>query len=546
LANREKGLGVRTGILWDRLISISDEVFKTVVRTSFSSAVREGHDACCVLLDSKGRSIVQSTQNVPSFIGTLPMTMREVLARFDLKDMEAGDVIGTNDPWFGTGHLYDLTVIRPVFFKGELLCFTGTVNHLPDVGGSGYNDTAKEMYEEGLNIPPSKLVEAGKPNSDIMSIIERNVRMNDKVLGDIQAVISANHLGERRLLELLDDEKLGREDFEELCQAIIRMTRSAMKKELVKVQGSYRSTIQAEALDSAVRIKCKVSIDSDKGVLIDYSGSSKAVDAAINVPYSYTYSWSSYAIKCVYAPLIPNNEGIFELIKVVAPDNSVVNIKPPHAVAGRHVLGHYLPSVIFRALAKASPDRVIADSGMWTVMYFDGYNNLGSRYSVQYSSSGGLGARPNEDGISCLSFPTDVSNIPVEAWEQVTDLLVEERKLRENSEGAGKYRGGFGQVVTIKNITAKQVSVSVSCNRTLFAPQGLRGGLAGTRREFFFNGRPAPGRGRYYLNPGDEVTLKDAGGGGYQNVRMRDKNLVRQDINEGLITVNRARQLYHS
>ncbi|MEE8556125.1 MAG: hydantoinase B/oxoprolinase family protein, partial [bacterium] len=321
-------------VLWTRLISIVDEAAAALVRTSFSTVVRESHDFSCVLTDGDGRSLVQATDSIPSFIGTLPRTVRHFLAEFPPGRLQPGDVLITNDPWQGTGHLPDITVAKPIFRSGRLTGFSASTAHSPDIGGKMRSPEPREVFEEGLQIPIMKLISAGRPDETLLRLLRRNVRTPELTVGDLWAQVTALDLMERRLLDLMD--AYGLDSLAELAEEVQGRTERAMRAAIRELpDGSYRATMETDGLPGRpLTIALALTIAGD-AVAVDFAGTSQQVDRAINLPMCYTFAMCAYAIKCVAAPEVPNNEGALRPIRVTAPEGCLVNPTYPAAVGSR-------------------------------------------------------------------------------------------------------------------------------------------------------------------------------------------------------------------
>lgn len=530
------------GILWDRLISIADEILNTLVRTAFSIVVREGRDACCVILDKEGRSVAQSSESTGAFIATMPITAKHMLRKFPAATLNQGDILVTNDPWIGPGHLNDITIIKPVFNKGELVALIGTTTHLPDIGGIGYSATSSEIYEEGLRIPICKLVTSGAINEELLEIIQNNVRSKEQVIGDLKAAVAALHIGEGRIIKVITEYRI--KDPGLLFSSILDRSEQIVRSKIEDIpNGDYHNTVNIEASGNPIKIECILKV-RDGEILIDYSGTSSTISEALNSPLSFTYGWSAYGIKCAVAPAVPNNEGSFLPVKIHAPEGCILNAPHPCSVAARHIVGHFLPSVIFGALSKEIPLALMADAGLFSVIYFSGRDPNDSVYAIEYDPNGGLGATANYDGVSCTSFPTVAHTTPAEIFERATGLLLERRELRQDSGGPGKNRGGLGQIVSIRNTTKKDVTAVVTISRTEFPPRGFQGGNDGELKAVYINDSPAHPRANHKLRPGDTIRLEDAGGGGFYDPFQRDTDKVIQDVINGFVSIKSAKRDY--
>ena len=535
---RNKFDPVSLGILWDRLISITDEILVTLVRTSFSTNVRESYDLSVVLFDSNGSSLAQGTYSVPSFTGTAPATIRHMLRRFPPDTLQPGDVVTTNDPWLGTGHLYDISVMRPVFRGQRLVGYTMSIVHLPDIGGRGFSTTAAEVYEEGLRLPICKLVNAGKLNEELLELIRTNVRVNEQVVGDLMANITCNEVGERLVIEFMDE--YGIDDLVPLSKAIIGQSEKAMRERIKEMpDGVYENKIRVEAIEEPVTFACQVKIAGDS-IHIDFSGTSPAVRGGINVPICYTKAFAAYGIKCLTTPTIPNNEGSVNPIMVSAPEGCFLNAQPPSPTAGRHTMGHFVTPLVFGALAKAIPELIQANSGMLNVMNFQGTHRNGRGISSLFFAAGGFGALNGLDGVSTTPGPSNMTGIPIEVWEDLTSMTIVKKALLPDSGGPGKYRGGLGQETVLRNDSQHLMTVSCFGGRTEFPPLGINGGKSGKPRKYWVNGKEVHPKRQYVLKPGDEIKAAEAGGGGYGDLSERPVEKVLEDVKNGFVTVEGA------
>lgn len=534
---------IQLGIIWERLNGLIDEVGYICVKTSFSSVVRENWDFALTLLDPSGRQFVQSRRSVPSFIGTMPQTLQKMLEVHPKESLKPGDVLITNDGWYGTGHLNDITMIHPIFRKGRLIAFVGSIFHSVDIGGAP-SPTARDNYEEGLCIPICKIVEEGNENPVVINFIEKNVRASDETLGDIRAQFSAYALTTQRLFKLMAEE--GLEGLEEVVDQIIGRSQRSMAENISKIpDGRYEEEMVVDGFDHPLTIKCAVSI-SGQEIEIDYDGTSDQIDRPINSVMNYTYAYSCYAIKCALDPASPGNDGSFQSITVKAPEGSLLNPRRPAPVWGRHLSGHYLPPVIYGALSQVVPEKIIADCGspLWSV-YFKGRQTDSQRSFVKmFFMNGGHGARPFMDGPGCLSFPSNVSNQPIEQFENQVPILVTEKALIPDTGGAGKYRGGLAQRITFKSVGDHPLTVTIRHERVKFPPRGFLGGMDGSRGINLVNGEEIPPKFQTTLQQGDIATFQTPGGGGMGPVQERDPDRIRSDLKQGYITPEFAETHY--
>jgi len=533
---------ISLGILWDRLISITDEIINVLVRTSFSNIVRESYDLSCVVFDRRGRSLAQGTYGSPGFIGTAPLTLAHMLRRFEPHTLEPGDVVITNDPWQGTGHLFDVSVMRPVFRRGELVGYVMSITHLPDIGGAGFSATAGEVFIEGLRLPICKLVHAGRMNELLLEVVRVNTRVPEQTIGDLIANVTCTAQGERMLIEFLDE--YGLKDLESLSDTILSFSERAMRDELRAIpDGTYRNAMRVEGFDGPIDLACAVTVRGDE-VAIDFEGTGPTVASAINVPFCYSRAFAIYAIKTLTTTKIPNNEGAIRPVTVTAPPGCILDARSPSATGGRHIVGHFVVPLIFGALAPALPVRIQADSGMLDLINVQGRDRAGEPVSSVFFAAGGFGALRGIDGASCCPGPSNITGTPIEVWETVTGLFVARKEFIVDSGGPGRYRGGLGQCIEMRNDTGHPMTMSILSACTEFAPSGVLEGRPGQLRRVLVNGRPVHSMSRYVLQPGDTLTTFEAGGGGYGPPAQRSPEAIASDIVAGFVSLEGARREY--
>lgn len=529
-------------ILWDRLVSIADEMTLSLVRSSFSITVREGYDLSCVLFDGNGSSLAQGTFSVPAFTGTAPQTIRHMLAKFPPATLVPGDVIITNDSWLGTGHLFDVSLLRPIFRDRRIVGYALSITHLPDIGGLGMSAVATEVYEEGLTIPIMKMVEGGVLNDGLIELIRANVRVPDMVIGDLMANVTCTEVGGRELLEFMDEYEVP--DLTELSAAICNQSEQAIRDAISRIpDGVYRNAIDIEGIDVPIRLEAAVTVRGDE-IAVDFSGTGAPVRGGINVPLCYTRAMSWYVVKCLTIPHLPNNEGATRPISVAAPAGCILNAERPFPTGGRHAVGHFILPLLMGAFADALPERVIADLGMMNIFNVHGTNRAGAHFTSLFFLAGGWGAMQGNDGAPTLPGPSNMMVVPAEIWENLTNITVEKRALLTDSGGAGEARGGVGQEVRFRNDSGHPLTLAFLGLRTEFPAKGFHGGKPGRRREYFINDLPAAPKGRHLLQPGDTFTTFEAGGGGFGDPLMRERRLVEADVAAGLVSAEAARDIY--
>ncbi len=521
-------------ILWDRLVAISDELVQSLVRTSFSMNVREGYDLSCMLFDSKARLLTQGSYSVPSFTGTAPKTLQHMLDKFPPNKLKPGDVIITNDPWMGTGHLFDINVMRPVFKNKKLVGFTMSVTHLPDIGGKGMSSDCTEVYHEGLRLPVCKLQDEGKLNELILDIVRTNVRVPEQTIGDLMANVACNEVGGRSLLEFMDEYNL--EEIESLADAINLHSEISMREKIEEIpDGNYKNCIQIEGPGHPILLNAVVCVKGGE-VAIDFNKTDGPVKASINVPFCYTNAQSLYVIKCLTIPGLPNNEGSMRPITVKAPHDCILNAQPPWPTGGRHSVGHFVVPLLMGALAPALPEKVQADAAMMNVFSVQGKHRNGEEISSLFFLAGGLGAMYGLDGRAVTPAPSNMTVVPTEIWENRTSMTIEKRAILENTGGVGKWMGGPGQEVIFRNDTGNPVEFALMGQRTEFPAKGLVGGGDGSLRKYLVNGVAVDPKARITLMPGDRIMMQEAGGGGYGNEKERDPRALKKDLEMGYIS----------
>lgn len=531
-------------ILWNRLIAIADEAATTLLRTAFSPVVRESYDFVCVLLDAQGNSLAQASFGPPSFLGTLPITVRHFLRAFPHDQWSPGDVVVTNDPWMGTGHLPDINVAIPIFYRDRLVAFAASVAHAPDIGGRIRAVEARDLFEEGLRIPITKIYKAGQPNEDVLNMIRHNVRIPDQVLGDLRAQVAANEVAARRVVALMDE--YGLDDLNALAGTVHSLSERAFRKAIADLpDGDYPYEVKSDGYNEPLTIKATVSVVGDS-IKVDYTGTSPQVRASLNVVPNYTFSYTYYPLKCVLSPHIPNNEGCFKAVEVTAPEGSLLNPRFPAAVSTRGLVAHFLPMAVLGALAQVVPDRVIAPSGNppWATQFF-GLDKNNKSFSTVFFFAGGQGASAHEDGISCSTFPSNISNTSIEIIESESPyIMIDKKEFRQDSGGAGAHRGGLGQILSMTVAPESTLTVALFGDRTEHPAPGLLGGKPGAPGEARLNGRVIKPKGQVPLNPGDHLTFATPGGGGFGLPEERALEDLREDLLEGFVSVEAVCQDY--
>lgn len=504
-------------VIWTRLISVVDEAAAALVRSSFSTLVRESYDFSCIVTDPKGRCLGQATDSIPSFIGTLPKTVRHFLDHFPPETLQAGDVLITNDPWMGTGHLPDLTVVKPIFRNGDLIGFAASTTHSPDMGGRTGTSDIRDVFEEGFQVPMLKLMDKGKIDETFIKLLRKNVRVPDQVVGDLWAQVSALELVERRLFDLMNDYQL--DELEGLADEILDRSEAAMRDAIRAFpDGTYAYELNTDGIVEPVTIRISITVDGDS-VKVDYAGTSPQVDRAINVALCYTYAQTVYGLKCILAPDMPNNDGALRPIEVDAPEGSILNHTYPASGQTRTLVGHFLPFAVFGALSVPAPDAVAAGPGspLWS-MQATGVTPAGETYVNKFFFNGGTGGTARRDGYNVLSWPSNISCVPVEMMEQQSNFRVLHKRLRVGSGGQGRSRGGLGQETLLEYRSDLPVVVGFHAERTKIAPPGINGGEDGQVGVLEINGRalaPSEQKVQHVIRNGDRIHMKTPGGAGF-------------------------------
>jgi N-methylhydantoinase B len=527
---------VELELLWRRLISLVDEAAAALVRTSFSTLVRESYDFSCIVTDETGQSLVQATESIPSFIGTLPETVKHFLRFFPADKLQPGDVLITNDIYLGTGHLPDITLAKPIFRNGKLVAFSASTAHAPDIGGKIRSPEPREVFEEGLQIPPMKFYRAGVADETLVNIIRQNVRTPDQTMGDLYAQVVALDLMEDRLLNLMQGYDLP--DLNDLAREIQGRCESAMRDAIRALpDGTYHSELQTDGLlDVPITIRMALTISGDE-ISMDFAGTDAQVDRAINCAMCYTYAMVMYGVKVCTNPNLPNNEGAWRPIKVSAPAGCIVNPVFPASGGSRMLIGHYLPMLVFGCLGQVVPERVMAACGspMWG-MNQSGVRANGKPYANMFFYNGGMGANHLADGVTTLSWPSNVSSTSIEISEHIAPLRFHHKKLRPDSGGPGKWRGGLGQEIAMECLSETPIAVSFLAERTIFPAFGIEGGKAGAPGAVVINGAVTDPKKQYVLRRGDTVTLRTPGGGGHGAPSERDQAALAADQAAGYVT----------
>ena len=547
---------IHTQIMWSRLIAVVEEQAQTMLRTAFSTSVREAGDLSAGVFDRQGRMLAQAVTGTPGHVNSMANAVRHFLDVYPLTTMKPGDHYITNDPWLTSGHLHDITVVSPSFYRGEAVGLFANTIHVVDIGGLGMGPDGRQVYEEGLAIPIMPLAREGCMNEDLLRLVRANVREPLQVEGDIYATAASNDEGSRRLAEMMDEFEIA--NLDRLGDSIIEASREATLGRIRALRkGTYRNSMTMDGYDKPLVLNAALTI-SDDGIHVDFDGTSPASSHGINVVYNYCLAYTAFGVKCLVAPDVPNNAGSLAPISVSAPEGCVLNVKRPWPVAARHTVGHMLPDVVFGCLHQVLPGGVPAEgaSSLWNPQIFGGGSlvdeveegtdaNALADFSTVIFHCGGAGARPTKDGLSATAFPSGVRTIPVEATESVAPVVFYRREFRESSGGAGKLRGGLGQVIELGGAGATPIALLCNFERVHNPARGRDGGRAGAPGAVALrSGRPIRPKGRQTVPPRDAIRLGLPGGGGVGDPRARDPQRVLDDVLDGFITAEEARRDY--
>lgn len=547
---------IQSQIMWNRLISVVEEQAQTLLRTAFSTTVREAGDLSAGVFDTKGRMLAQAITGTPGHVNSMAIGVKHFLHKYPINTMCEGDVFITNDPWLTCGHLHDLTVVTPVFQNGSPVGAFASTAHVVDIGGRGFGPDGRAVFEEGLYIPIMPLVRGGSINQDLLELIRWNVREPLQVEGDILSLIACNQEGARRLLAMMEEFKLS--NLDTLSKIILNRSREATLENIRNIPyGTYHNSLTMDGYDEPITLNATMTIEHE-GIHVDFSGSSPVSQYGINVVLNYTIAYTTFGVKCAVAKDVPNNAGSLSAITVSAPEGSILNAPRPCPVATRHVIGHMLPDTVFGCLHKAIPGEIPAEgaSSLWIIQLRGGEdkinevtgNNSDNKtrpFEIALFNSGGAGARPQKDGLSATAFPSGVRTMPVEATETIAPIIVWQKELAEDTGGPGLHRGGLGQQIEIGGVDGASFSVLAAFERINNPAQGRNGGgSGGNGRVFLASGNHIKPKGRQNIPSKDRLQLTLPGGAGFGDPFLRDPSRVHSDVKNGLVSVESAKENY--
>lgn len=538
-------------VMWNRLISVVEEQAQALVRTAFSTSVREAGDLSAGVYDVKGQMLAQAVTGTPGHVNAMADAVAHFIRRIGRDNIFEGDVYITNDPWEGTGHLHDITMVTPSFYRKELVGFFACTAHIVDIGGRGFGADAASIYEEGLYLPIMKFAERGQVDQTLLKIVRGNVREPDQLIGDIYALSTCNEIGHRRLTDMMQEFDIS--DLKTISEFILENSRRATIERIAALpKKSASGELTVDGFEHPITLKVKIIVHKDK-IISDFTGSSGLDKKGINCPLVYTKAYACYALKVAIAPEIPNNAASLAPFEIVAPVDTIVNAVHPAPVALRHIIGHFVPDVVFNAFDKIVPSVVPAEGAgclcNFQVSLRPSNNNLrdknAKRSEVLTFNSGGSGARPEHDGLNATAFPSGVMTMPIEATEHAGPVIIWRKELRPDSGGNGKQRGGLGQYMEVGAQEGYEFDFQAMFDRVNYPALGRRGGGSGASTSIEQdNGTSMNGKGKQFVPNGRKVIMAFPGGAGYGDAKGRALDQVKRDLLRGYISIETAKEHY--
>ncbi len=545
---------IQRQIMWNRLIAVVEEQAQIMIRTAFSTTVREAGDLSAGIFDRQGRMMAQAVTGTPGHVNSMAESVGHFLKKFPLHTMRPGDHYITNDPWLGTGHLHDLTVVTPAFHNGVAVGVFANTAHVIDIGGLGMGPEGRSVFEEGMYIPIVKCFDQGEPNETFFDFMRAGSRLPVELEGDIYSLCACNDAGARRLVEMMAEFEM--DSLDPLADFIFDLSRRATLVEIARLpRGVFGGEIWSDGYEEPVKLQASMEI-LDDAIEVDFAGTSGLSSRGINVPPAYCRAYASFGIKCVVAPEIPNNWASLAPFRMKIPEGCILNAPRPYPVSVRHVIGHLLPDLMMGCLHQAVPDRVTAEgaSSLWNPPLRGGSSVSGQArgnkpvigdFEIITFNSGGTGARPTADGLDATAFPSGVRTMPVEATENVAPVVLWRKELKPDSGGAGRTRGGVGQIMEIATKGDLEFAVNASFDRIGHAPKGREAGLDGAAGVVKFkSGVLLRTKGYQIIPDGDRLILELPGGAGMGDPATRDPAAVARDVRDGLVSAENARALY--
>jgi len=535
--------------MWNRLLALVEEQGQTLIRAAFSPIVRECGDISAGIFDAEGRMLAQAVTGTPGHINTMAEAVQHLRARFAVEDMRPGDIFMTNDPWLASGHLNDFLLMMPVFFKGKVVGYTSCTSHLVDLGGQGMGPEGSDVFDEGLLIPPCKLVDEGQVNVLLMDIVRANSREPIANEGDIYALIACCEAGAKRLVELMESYAI--DSLTVLGNHIIETSRMGTLAAIADIpSGVYRNELVFDGYDRPLTLAATLTVAEDR-LHLDFTGTSGLSSKGINVPLNYATAYAVFAMRCIIGPDIPNNAGSLAPFTVSGPTDCILNAQRPAPVAMRHTLGQMMPDLVFGCLHQAVPDKVPAEgaSSMYDLPLrhtADAALAGGSEFAIELVHNGGTGARPHLDGLSATAYPSGVFGSQVEMTEAAAPVTIWRRELLPDTGGPGQFRGGLGQRIEMTSALDEPFLVFLSVERIKNAAAGRAGGLPGSAGRIRVTGRneDIPGKCELRVEPGERLIFDTPGGGGYGPPEKRDPEQTEEDLRSGVVSPEAAARDY--
>ncbi len=545
---------ITLSVIWGGLLSGAEEAANTLQHTGYSEAVREGRDFSAGIFDARGRLLAQADLG-PGHLGSMPFAVQHMLDYYPRERLEPGDAIILNDLYMGSGHLLDFYCMVPVFFAGALVGFSVTCSHHIDVGGSAPGSQTIEgivdHYQEGLRLLPVRLYHRSTLNEEVLRIVEANVRVPHKVLGDLRAQRLGCLDGERRLVRLI--ETYGIDTLEASIEAILDRSETAVRDVIATIpKGTYEAEDYVDDCGRntpPIRLKVAVTVDGTD-LVFDFTGTDPQTVSGLNSPLNFTRSYCFWIVKAITTQhSIPQNAGQLRPVKLIAPEGCFLNPRRPAAAGARAVLNHRLAEVLLRALAPAVPHLATGANSQFTNPTIGGVDpRTGAPYVFYDVLVGGLGGHEHGDGAEAMGPVFSLELLPIEINEASYPIRIEEMTFITDSAGPGHHRGGCGirKDVRVLGETARFNNLS---DRHKFQPWGLFGGGPGALGATVLNPGTASeqalhSKGTYELRRGDVVSFRLAGAGGYGDPFLRDPDAVRLDALDGLVTIESARRDY--
>ena len=538
-------------VMWNRLISVVEEQAQALVRTAFSTSVREAGDLSAGVYDVSGQMLAQAVTGTPGQVNAMADAVAHFIRRIGPDNIFEGDIYITNDPWEGTGHLHDITMVTPSFHNGTLAGFFACTAHIVDIGGRGFGADAASVFEEGLYIPIMKFAQRGTVDETLVRIVRGNVREPDQLIGDMYALATCNEIGHRRLIEMMEEFELA--DLDGVGRFILENSRRATIEAIAALpRASATGELTVDGFDTPITLKVEVTVYEDR-IVSDFTGSSGLDKKGINCPLVYAKAYACYALKVAIAPEIPNNAASLAPFEISAPENTIVNALHPAPVALRHIVGHFVPDTVFNAFDKIVPGLVPAEGAGCLCNFQVSLRPRTDapapedavRSEVLTFNSGGSGARPEHDGLNATAFPSGVMTMPIEATEHAGPVIIWRKELRPDSGGSGKQRGGLGQYMEVGARDGHEFDIQAMFDRVDHPAQGRRGGGAGAPTTITQDdGTAMNGKGKQFVANGRKVVMAFPGGAGYGNPGERPAELVKRDLALGYISAQTATKDY--